>query len=84
MRITVTLFNRIAKCPVANSLGLAAVILFGISFCFAIEQTTVMSSALARPIIALLIGMPTLAAIMAIIFGFKCRMGFPRQEPGSR
>jgi hypothetical protein len=38
----------------------------------------VMSSELAKPLVAVLIGLPTLTAVLAIIFGYKCRIDIPR------
>jgi hypothetical protein len=78
MKITATLFDRVAKCPFAFILAVAAVVLFGISFFFALDQTMVMSSELAKPLVAVLIGLPTLTAVLAIIFGYKCRIDIPR------
>jgi hypothetical protein len=39
----------------------------------------VMSSVLAKPLIAMLIGLPTLTAVLAIIFGYQCRIGIPHR-----
>ena len=66
--------TRVRKCPLAHSLALTTVILFGISFFFALDQKTVMLSPLAKPIILVLLGLPTLTAVITIIIGSKCRM----------
>jgi hypothetical protein len=42
-----------------------------------------MSSVLAKPLIAMLIGLPTLTAVLAIIFGYQCRIGIPHRGGGS-
>jgi len=76
MTILGRFFIRARRCPLAHCLALAAVVLFGISFFYAIDQKTVMLSALAKPIITVLLGLPAFAAVMAFIVGSKCRMRY--------
>ena len=78
MKITATLYERVTKCPFASALAVASAVLFGISFFFALDQTMVMSSELAKPLIAVLIGLPTFTTVLAIVFGYKCRIDIPR------
>lgn len=65
---------RIRRCPLASGLFLASVLSYGIAFFFALEQSIIMLSSLAKLEVMILIGFPTLMAVLAIIVGSVCRL----------
>ena len=65
---------RIRRCPLASGLFLASVVSYGIAFFFALEQSIIMLSNLAKVEVMMLIGFPTLMAVLAIIVGSGCSL----------
>ena len=80
MNILARFLIRFRRCKLASTLALLSAALYGITFFFAIEQTTVMVSELAKPEVMVLIGLPTLVAVLAVVFSSKCRMKIDNQE----
>jgi len=73
-----SIYTRARRCPLAHSMALTTIIFFGITLYYAIEQKTVMLSSLAEPIIAVLLGLPTVTAFITFVVGSKCRMKFAK------
>lgn len=67
-----SIFMGIGRCPLASTLFLTTVIFYGIAFFFALEQSIIMLSNLAKLEIMVLIGFPTLLAVLSIIVGTSC------------
>jgi len=62
----------VGRCPLASTLILTTAIFYGIAFFFALEQSIIMLSNLAKLEIMVLIGFPTLLAVLSIIVGTSC------------
>ena len=62
------------RCPFSNTLYLSALFFYSITFYYALEQTTVMTSELAKLIISFLIGVPTITAVLALMTGSSCSL----------
>jgi hypothetical protein len=55
----------------ADTLALVTIVLFGITLYYAIDQTTIMCSTLALPLVTSLVGLTTFSAIITAILYSK-------------
>lgn len=60
------------RCPFSKTLYLLTVFFYTITFYYALEQTTVMISDLAKLKILFLIGAPTITAVASLMTGSSC------------
>ena len=65
---------RLRRCPLSSTLYLSSAVFYGIAFYFALEQSIILLSNLAKLEIMMLIGLPTTLAVLAILVGSCCRL----------
>ena len=75
MNISTLSSTLVRRWKLADSLALVTTVLFGITLYYAIDQTTVMCSPLALPLVTALVGLTTFAAILTAILYSKAGAG---------
>jgi hypothetical protein len=75
MNISLLSSTLVRRWSLAETLALVTVVLFGITLYYAIDQTTVMCSPLALPLVTGLVGLTTFSAIVTAILYSKAGNG---------